>query len=63
LAYTDILKAPTLVGSQQELAALGSSAAEQYALRLATLAKSGCNNNLGSQQNLHLHLKWHKPLQ
>jgi hypothetical protein len=36
---TDILKAPTLVGSQQELAALGSSAAEQYALRLATLAK------------------------
>lgn len=35
----DILKAPTLVGSQQELAALGSSAAEQYALRLATLAK------------------------
>ena len=36
---TDILQAPTLVGSQQELAALGSSAAEQYALRLATLAK------------------------
>jgi uncharacterized lipoprotein NlpE involved in copper resistance len=36
---TDILTAPTLVGSQQELAALGSSAAEQYALRLATLAK------------------------
>ncbi|MDO9179927.1 MAG: IPT/TIG domain-containing protein [Agitococcus sp.] len=36
---TDILKAPTLVGSQQELAALGSSTAEQYALRLATLAK------------------------
>jgi len=35
----DILKAPTLVGSQQELAALGSSAAEQYALRLAALAK------------------------
>lgn len=36
---TDILKAPTLVGSPQELAALGTSAAEQYALRLATLAK------------------------
>jgi len=36
---TDILKAPTLVGSQQELAALGTSVAEQYALRLATLAK------------------------
>ena len=35
----DILKAPTLVGSQQDLAALGSSPAEQYALRLATLAK------------------------
>ena len=46
---TDILQAPTLVGSQQELAALGSSAAEQYALRLATLAKVA-QQQLGSSE-------------
>lgn len=45
----DILKAPTLVGSQQELAALGSSPAEQYALRLATLAKVA-QQQLGSTE-------------
>ena len=49
LGVTDILKAPTLVGSQQELAALGSSAAEQYALRLATLAKVA-QQQLGSSE-------------
>jgi len=46
---TDILQAPTLVGSQQELAALGSSASEQYALRLATLAKVA-QQQLGSSE-------------
>ncbi|HNA21232.1 MAG TPA: IPT/TIG domain-containing protein [Agitococcus sp.] len=36
----DILKAPALVGSTLDMANLGSSQAEQYALRLASLAKS-----------------------
>ncbi|MFO1391933.1 MAG: IPT/TIG domain-containing protein [Agitococcus sp.] len=44
---TDILKAPTLVGSQADIANLGSTPAGQYALRLASLAKISAQN-LGS---------------
>ena len=36
----DILKAPTLVGSQADIANLGSTPAGQYALRLASLQKN-----------------------
>jgi len=36
---TDILKAPVLVDELKDIAALGATPAEQYALRLATLAK------------------------
>lgn len=43
----DILKAPALVGSTLDMANLGSSQAEQYALRLASLAKIAAQN-LGS---------------
>ena len=44
---TDILKAPTLVGSQADIANLGSTPAGQYAMRLASLAKIAAQN-LGS---------------
>jgi|GEM_PF-2236539 len=46
----DILKAPTLVGSTLDMANLGSSPAEQYALRLASLAKIAAQN-LGSTES------------
>lgn len=45
----DILKAPALVGSTLDMANLGSSQAEQYALRLASLAKIAAQN-LGSTE-------------
>lgn len=40
----DILKAPTLVGSALDMANLGSSQAEQYALRLTSLARIAAQN-------------------
>lgn len=43
----DILKAPILVGSQADIANLGSTPEGQYALRLASLAKIA-EQNLGS---------------
>lgn len=46
---SDILKAPTLVGSSLDLANLGSTAAEQYALRLASLAKIAAQNLGGAE--------------
>ncbi|MCB1673134.1 MAG: IPT/TIG domain-containing protein [Pseudomonadales bacterium] len=46
---TDILKAPTLVGSQADIANLGSTPAGQYAMRLASLAKIAAQN-LGSTE-------------
>ncbi|MBK7299471.1 MAG: IPT/TIG domain-containing protein [Moraxellaceae bacterium] len=46
----DILKAPALVGSALDMANLGSSPAEQYALRLASLAKIAAQN-LGSTES------------